>query len=234
MNIVASKMWQAKQMSRHAETEYCILNTEYLERWWSIFPSAGIAISTCCWRICLRMFEKLQKVGKITSTCCKKIFHKVVKCWKCDLNLALVCHQLVAGRWRGGEGHLTLDCSQSLFYFDKSAHPCLTFHRFLFLLFHNWICPKDLLHQIDMVPGKSTMTCQSQRTCATFTSFARHKTNTGHWSAIDWSAVSDNAAPLAVVFAGWERYRSQSEKKVKVRFKCFCPSDLACSMDNDE
>ena len=62
----------------------------------------------------------------------------------------------------------------------------------------------------------------------------RDTTNTGHWSAIDWSAVSDNAAPLAVVFAGWERYRSQSEKKVKVRFKCFCPSDLACLMDNDE
>ena len=50
------------------------------------------------------------------------------------------------------------------------------------------------------------------------------------WSAIDWSAVSDNAAPLTVVFAGWEGYRSQWEKKVKVRFKCFCPSALACLM----
>ena len=155
--------------------EYWILNT------WSVGdrsfhlqasrspPAVGGYVSECS--------KKLQKVGQITSTCCKKIFHKVskvVKCWKCHLNLALVCHQLVAGRWRGGEGHLTLDCSQSLFYFDKSAHPCLTFHRFLFLLFHEWICSEDLLHEIDMVPGKSTMTCQSQRTCATFTSFARH------------------------------------------------------------
>ena len=145
------------------------------------------------------------------------------------------------GRWKVKRrwGASDLDCFQSLFYFDKSTHPCLTFHRFLFLLFHKWICPKDLLHQIDMVSGKFTMTCQSQRDQATFTSLETllvlaSGLSTGHWSAIDWSAVSDNAAPLAVVFAGWERYRSQSEKKVKVRFKCFCPSDLACSMDNDE
>ena len=92
-----------------------------------------------------------------------------------------------------------------------------TFHRFLFLFFCKWICQK-VFYIRPLWFLESSLFRVNVRMSEDLYRF--HKfgdtSSIGHWSAIEWSAVSDSTAPLSVVFADCERNRSQCDKKVKV------------------